>query len=92
MLVDGQSRIFSGVGRTKKVSKANAAQAALDFITDNTPHMLQPPPMPVAMNLGKAGVKGHYCTILPFRLYQWMKLPGGRYMSGGKVSNVKPPS
>ena len=48
MLVDGQSRTFSGVGRTKKVSKTNAAQAALDFIADNAPHMLQQPSVPVA--------------------------------------------
>ena len=47
MVVEGISSTFSGMGRTKKISKANAAQAALDYITENMPHMLEPPPMPV---------------------------------------------
>ena len=46
--VEGESRTFSGLGRTKKVSKANAAQGALDYITQNMPHLLEPPPLPVS--------------------------------------------
>lgn len=38
-------RSFSGLGRTKKVSKANAAQEAIKFISQNVPHLLEPPPL-----------------------------------------------
>ena len=55
--------------RGENEESANAAQAALDFITDNAPHLLQPPSVPVANlgYLGEVGVKGHYKT------YRWMK-------------------
>ena len=45
---DGTPRTFIGVGRTKKVSKANAAQAAVNYISENTPQLLQPPPILVS--------------------------------------------
>ena len=47
VVIEGESRTFTGLGRTKKVSKANAAQEALDYITQNLPHLLEPPPLPV---------------------------------------------
>ena len=47
-MVEGTTQIFSGLGRTKKVSKANAAQEALEYITQNMPHLLEPPPLPVS--------------------------------------------
>ena len=48
IVIEGESRTFSGLGRTKKISKANAAQEALNYITQNLPHLLEPPPMPVS--------------------------------------------
>ena len=48
IVVEGTTHTFSGLGRTKKVSKANAAQEALDYITQNLPHLLEPPPLPVS--------------------------------------------
>ena len=52
---------FSGLGRTKKVSKANAAQEALDYVTQNMPHLLETPPLPVSRESEKVAleVKGH---------------------------------
>ena len=51
VVIEGESRTFTGLGRTKKVSKANAAQEALDYITQNMPHLLEPPPMPVSKRI-----------------------------------------
>ena len=48
IVIEGESRTFSGLGRTKKISKANAAQEALDYIIQNLPHLLEPPPLPVS--------------------------------------------
>ena len=57
IVIDGESRTFTGLGRTKKVSKANAAQEALDYITQNLPHLLEPPPMPVSKPIAEKVVK-----------------------------------
>ena len=38
---------FYAMGKTKKTSKANAAQEALNFVTQQKPHLLEPPPLPV---------------------------------------------
>ena len=51
IVIDGAASSFSGLGRTKKVSKANAAQAALDYITESRPHMLEPPTMMVKLKM-----------------------------------------
>ena len=53
-VIEGESRTFSGLGRTKKVSKANAAQEALDFITQNMPYLLEPQPLPVSREPNKS--------------------------------------
>lgn len=39
---------FHAFGRTKKESKANVAQKALDFIEEHYPKLLQPPSIPVS--------------------------------------------
>ena len=64
IVVDGISHSFSGMGRTKKISKANSAQEAIDFISQHMPHLLQPPPLPVSfmimmIELARVEVKGH---------------------------------
>ena len=42
---------FHAKGRTKKISKANAAQLALNYIAEHKPEMLEPPPLPVSGQL-----------------------------------------
>ncbi len=44
----GESVTLYGKARTKKVSKAAAAQAALDYIAEEKPALMEPPPMPVS--------------------------------------------
>ena len=36
-------------GRTKKTSKARAAQEVLDYIAQTKPHLLEPPPTAVSL-------------------------------------------
>lgn len=38
---------FSALGRNKKESKAKAAEKALEYIKENCPHFMEPPPLPV---------------------------------------------
>ena len=46
--VEGESVTFYGRGRTKKLSKANAAQELLEYISQTRPHLLEPPPLAVS--------------------------------------------
>ena len=41
---------LQGRGRTKKESKANVALKALEYIENNCPKFLEPPPPPVSKN------------------------------------------
>ena len=54
LTLDDERYTFSGLARTKKTSKANAAQRALDFIAQHKPNLLEPPPLPV-----------HFCMLCP---------------------------
>ena len=47
--IAGEKLGFQALGRTKKLSKANVAQSALDFISEHVPRYLQPPPLPVSL-------------------------------------------
>ena len=49
LTLDDERYTFSGLARTKKTSKANAAQKALDFIAQHKPNLLEPPQLPVLM-------------------------------------------
>ena len=49
VILAGETLGFHALGRTKKVSKANAAQRVLEFIAQYTPRYLQPPPLPVCL-------------------------------------------
>ena len=46
--LESESLTFHAKGRTKKISKANAAQEALNYISEHKPEMLEPPPLPVS--------------------------------------------
>ena len=46
--IEDQNMTFYAKARTKKTSKANCAQAALDYISQNNPELLEPPPLPVS--------------------------------------------
>lgn len=48
IFIDGENLGFHAMGPTKKKSKANVAQRALDFIAKHIPQYLQPPPLPVS--------------------------------------------
>ena len=48
LTIAGEKFGFHSLGRTKKLSKANVAQNALDFISEHVPRYLQPPPLPVS--------------------------------------------
>lgn len=48
VFLSGETLGFHALGRTKKTSKANVAQRALDFISEYTPRYLRPPPLPVS--------------------------------------------
>lgn len=37
---------YKGLGRTKKASKSNVAQAAVDYISEHKPGLLERPPVP----------------------------------------------
>ena len=39
----GEKATFKALGRTKKASKANVAQAALDYISEHKPELLHHP-------------------------------------------------
>ena len=42
----GEKATFKALGRTKKASKANVAQAALDYISEHKPELLESPALP----------------------------------------------
>ena len=92
IMVDGTTHNFSGLGRTKKVNKANAAQEALDYITQNMPHLLEPPPLSVSRE--SLTRKVALCStwgskvILACRNVLLMKLLVLRLEYGGKVSST----
>ena len=47
---------FSATGRTKKESKANVAQEALNFIEEHYPKYLEPPILTVSRNVSRTHV------------------------------------
>ena len=47
LTLEEETYTFYAMGRTKKISKANAAQEGLNFVTQQKPHLLEPPPLPV---------------------------------------------
>ena len=42
---------YKALGRTKKTSKTNAAQMALDYVTQNRPELLERPAVPEVSHL-----------------------------------------
>ena len=51
LTLEGEPVTFHGRGRTKKISKSNAAQEVLNYIAKNKAHLLEPPPVTVSRSL-----------------------------------------
>ena len=51
LTLEGEPVTFHGRGRTKKISKSNAAHEVLNYITKNKTHLLEPPPVTVSRSL-----------------------------------------
>ena len=49
LTLEAETVTFYGRGRTKKTSKARAAQEVLDYIAQTKPHLLEPPPTVVSL-------------------------------------------
>ena len=49
LTLEAEAVTFYGRGRTKKTSKARAAQEVLDYIAQTKPHLLEPPPTAVGL-------------------------------------------
>ena len=66
--IHSETMTFHSTGRTKKISKANAANAALDYIKTHEREMLEPPPSMAAVRQKATSVevKGHDLMIIFF--------------------------
>lgn len=49
LTLEGETATFYGLARTKKSSKAQAAQRALDYVQETMPHFLEPPSLAVRL-------------------------------------------
>ena len=69
---------FYAMGRTKKTSKANAAQEALNFVTQQKPHLLEPPPLPVGPCCSPCGASlFNFQTMTVIQLSPYLLLLSG---------------